>query len=137
MSAAPVPRTATFDDLRVGQWVAWCDPGAKQPQSGVVEAVFDEGFRFKGQGIANDWTIHGNDVEAGTVTILRDAPAPPVTVRREDYDALVASLDRALVADTALGRAARALIDNADTGSAAYGYDDRDPRDGREWGLYQ
>jgi hypothetical protein len=93
------PRVARFEDLRVGQWVAWCDGDISQD--------------------ADDRTALGvvtlDACERDLVTILRDAPAPPVTVRRDDYDALAAA-----VHDTGpwAGRtfdAARALIDNADT----------------------
>jgi hypothetical protein len=52
---------------------------------------------------------------AWPVVILRDAPAPPVTVRREDYDALVAALNHKGGMFATVSEAAAALIDHADT----------------------
>jgi hypothetical protein len=104
------PRVARFEDLRVGQ-VAGYLTHKIAGQAGYVVA----GTVFK----ANDnlvqieeHLVHPGDGENGTFFVLRDAPAPPVTVRREDYDALVLSADRGMIQ---LRDAARALIDHADT----------------------
>jgi hypothetical protein len=111
------PRVARFEDLRVGQWVAWCD--GDQQFGGYVKAVHEHAREADISQDADDRTALGvvtlDACERDLVTILRDAPAPPVTVRRDDYDALAAA-----VHDTGpwAGRtfdAARALIDNADT----------------------
>ena len=85
---------ATFDDLRAGQWVAWhadhrSYSGHVRP-SGASRAT-----------CVRRWEVHeiaGDDetghyicpLDSDTLVILRDAPEPPVKVRREDFDALVA-----------------------------------------------
>ena len=78
---------------------------------------------------SNPWFVPKSHVDRGEVTILRDAPEPPVTVRREDYDLLretarvvgtlaVGALDSPAEIDRHdLYTAARALIDNAEEDS--------------------
>lgn len=115
-----VPRVAWFEDLRVGQWVAVAGPDARGPWAGVVEKVMQDGFRYVDPH-NGEWTLHRSDVNNGGVIILRDAPAPPVTVRRDLWDnfaGLVAGIrmDTLTHYQRQVIDAACVLIDNADVG---------------------
>lgn len=110
-----VPRRAVFDDLRVGMWVAviaqsggaWCDR-LEQRGAGTDIWLSEDG-----------WAFHRLQCERGEVTILRDVPAAPVTVRRDDYHALVAALVQSGGCACQTCCAADVLTDNADTGDDA------------------
>lgn len=117
------PRVASFDELRVGQWVALTR--LTQGWVGRVEVVPDS--KFGTEVVAKDSagsTFHFSHVscDAGEVIILREVPEPPVKVRREDYDWLMNSaLSLARVSPASrvakwddLRNAAHALIDNAE-----------------------
>lgn len=125
----PVPRVARFEDLRVGQWV--CLQDEHHARAGKITERYPHSPADNGSYVAipfpqsdgaTGFHVSRKACERGEVVILREAPAPPVTVRREDYDALVAAKN----ADFGGGSwapswgnllgAARALIDNADTG---------------------
>ena len=113
-----VPRLAAFDDLRVGQWVAWCGLGAGAVEAGKVADLVDGLWKVR-DAHGSYFTITERECKAGEVTILRDAPAPPVTVRRGDYDALVAAVGSMGTKYQYDARhdvllKARALIDNAE-----------------------
>lgn len=114
MTKLDVPRTASFDDLRVGMVLAYdCNPW--------LVGTIDKVGRFQATGMSFDGTgfAIGMDGKHGAVVLLRDAPAPPVTVRREDYDALVAANPHPITVNDQreLGDAIRALIDHAEVGS--------------------
>ena len=102
-----VPRRAMFDDLRVGQEVVWT-AGGKFDGGGTVVGFLDGRVQVIHE--AGSESVH----RGAAWVILREPPAAPVTVRREDYDALKAALptDRG----AAIIAAANTLIDNADTG---------------------
>lgn len=104
-----VPRKAAFDDLQVGQWVAWIRSD-EDADIGRIDSK-DQ----KAAALSSGPHIWPVDCDKGRVYILEDAPAPPVTVRREDYDALVQT-----VQDNGRGitTAALALIANADLGDS-------------------
>lgn len=118
-----VPRVAAFDDLRVGQWVAW---QADLPQAGVVTRKSIRAVHFNNEG--KDFTYIRGDVPTIGLVILRDAPEPPVTVRRDLLERLGSALDDSTLTMAAaaasvrvdaywleqLTAAARALIDNAE-----------------------
>lgn len=113
-SPPAVPRPAVFDDLRIGMWVAWIILdrvyGGRVTHKSDAEVRVASGHRL----FLEQITL---DTEA--LVILRDAPAPPVQVRREDYDALVAIVHASGVEwpPDSLHYRARVLIDNADLGS--------------------
>lgn len=115
MSAA-VPRRAAFDDLRVGQWVVivYDNDSAYVGRVAECRSTSVDVGRLGRDG----FTIFPNfaDDDHGEVTILRDAPAAPVTVRREDYDRLAVALTDKYGFAASLTEAASALIDNADLG---------------------
>lgn len=117
LGAPTVPRRATFDDLRVGQLVAVHDPDPCEDME-----VYGGILTFVGTREANgvDFAVSRLN-DAAVVWVLRDAPTSPVTVRREDYDALVALVNSSgFTAGSSwvkVHRAVRALIDNTNTGS--------------------
>lgn len=115
-----VPRRAVFDDLRVGQWVAWIDESDHAWAGRIVEPKPSK-FRIDGGAGVDVW-VYDFDCHDERVTILRDPPAQPVTVRRADYDALVETCHEANGMNVTpylerLLNVAGALIDNADTGT--------------------
>ena len=112
--ATGVPRRASFDDLRVGQWVAWVEyPGGGDARLALIESI-------DRTAVARARTEDGvllDIAEGWALVIMVDAPVSPVTVRREDYDALGTALERTSDLGTPvdpLATAARALIDNAE-----------------------
>ena len=115
MTAATVPRRASFDDLRVGMWV-----GVLAPNDGLwggcISARSDASNGWRVVDVDGNRTGYLDKAicEFCEVTILRDVPSPPVTVRREDYETLREALT---ISDRFTWQAARALIDNADLGA--------------------
>lgn len=111
-----VPRRATFDDLRVGQWVALQDE--HHARAGRITERYPHGDSYvvipfpKSDG-ATGFHVSRRACERSEVTILRDAPATPVKVRREDYDALTRMV-RDYRPTHPLARRVLALIDNAE-----------------------
>ena len=121
-----VPRRASFDDLREGQKVAWLATDPEELHAGRVGRVAASTLVFY-DSHGGQWHTPRSAVERGEVVILEDAPASPVTVRREDYDALVdwltnphdgAHQNPVLDVDR-IHNAVRALIDNADLGAGS------------------
>ena len=120
------PRVATFDDLRVGQWVAWY--ADDRSYSGNVE-----GFCPATDPSLRRWAVRDIDggvgrlhdiypIDSDMLVILRDAPEPPVKVPREFFDALVQNVksqDESPATVTyhqSILVSARAVIDNAEVG---------------------
>lgn len=106
------PRPITFEQLRVGQWIMHMRPD-EDPRVGQVKSI--EGgyvwFEDSELGITSRYWTCG-----GAVWLLRDAPVP-VTVRREDLEALELALAAVDSGPPVLRHAARILIDNADVGT--------------------
>ena len=78
-----VPRVAAFDDLRVGQWVAYLADD-DSVLGGRVERASHIAVDVKMSGGLHYSLLR--ETYPDGVAILRDAPEPPVTVRREDFD---------------------------------------------------
>lgn len=114
-----VPRRASFDDLRVGQWVALQDE--HHARAGRITERYPHGDSYvvipflKSDG-ATGFHVSRRACERSEVTILRDAPAPPVKVRREDLKALQEAWDGTPLRQNnpPLEAAIHALIDNAE-----------------------
>jgi hypothetical protein len=109
--SAGVPRVARFEDLRVGQAVSYVSGG--MVRAGEVSEV-SSGQATIQEFRGHEFFLTREAHRPNTVTILRDVSAPPVTVRRDDYDALVAGYNAGC---SQLLAAAQVLIDHADTGT--------------------
>jgi hypothetical protein len=94
-SVTAVPRVAAFDDLRVGQLIARTGTAIKGTGYAYAGRIIDVRTDIHPPTVYcmtdddAEFTCIGRNCEAGEVVILRDVPEPPVTVRREDFDALV------------------------------------------------